>query len=502
MGVSILRLPDQEIAVKYKLTPEWLAVLKELQKRREALGENANWRPLWERVEEIALAYYMQKENRSLTAKLLGISEKTLERLNKAVEVDHQVPVYDPSRKAVVKLDVKPEDLIKLIQKPSENVEELLEKYEKLKEKKILTQFTVIRDFINNPVRIKQKSRKTHYNIAQVQETLNAIAEILMYLKANREKYRVPLNPDLWTKEHEIELVRAIEDLCREKGYVTEKKLLACRASYFMRIRRIERYYRIGLFDGMVGRVLKRVEPRMEFMSLEQYKKLYDHYVKSVDNDYRAWFEIMSLHLLLGSREGYGSVESKIYYEMNGTHEKLKSIDLDDEIIETSLIGVKWSNVIFTQDNDIMVKVYESKTGETWSLNSCWIGEWFVKILRERYEYAKQHNIKSVVKTILMYYNINATTITSFEKWYQARTKAYTKRIIGVELTPHRIRASHISILYELGVPLELSAYKTGFGVGWADLSTAVEFYWRLTSQRIKEYVDRAREKISKTLYA
>ena len=501
MGVSILRLPDQEIAVKYKLTPEWLAVLKELQKRREALGENANWRPLWERVEEIALAYYMQKENRSLTAKLLGISEKTLERLNKAVEVDHQVPVYDPSRKAVVKLDVKPEDLIKLIQKPSENVEELLEKYEKLKEKKILTQFTVIREFINNPVRIKQKRRKTRYNARQVQQTLNAIAEVLMYLKANKDKYRVPLNIDLWSKEHEDELVRAIEDLCREKGYITEKKLLSCRASYFMRIRRIQRFYQMGLFEGMIGRVTSRVEPRTEFMSLEQFKKLYYHYTTSDNPDYRAWFEIMTFHLLIGSREGYGSVESKIYYELNESHEKLKSIDLDDEIIETSLVGVKWNNVVFTQDNDLVVKVYESKTGETWSLNSCWLGEWFVKILRERYEYAKRHGIKSVVKTILMYYNINATTITSFEKWYQSRTKMYTKRIIGVELTPHRIRASHISILYELGVPLELAAYKTGFGVGWADLSTAIDFYWRLTSQRIKEYMDKAREKISKTLF-
>jgi hypothetical protein len=498
--MAVYKLLDQEVAVKFRLTPEWIAVLKELQKRREALGDNANWRPLWEKVEEVALAYYMQKENRSLTAKLLGVSEKTLERLNKAVEADRQVPVYDQMKKSVVKLEVNAEDLLKLIQKPSENVEELLEKYEKLKEKKILTQFTVIKEFINNPVRIKQKSRKTHYNARQVQDTLNAIAEVLMYLKANRDKYSVPLNPDLWTKEHEIELVRAIEDICKEKGYITEKKLLACRANYFLRIRRIERYYRMGLFDGMVGRVLKRVEPKSEFMSLEQFKKLYYHYITTDDNDFKAWFEVMSLHLLLGSREGYGSVENKMYYEMNSTREALKELDLDHEIVETSLIGVKWDNVIFTQDNDIMIKVYENKTNETWSLNSCWLGEWFVKILRERYEYAKQHNVKSIVKTILMHYNINATTITSFEKWYQARTKAYTKRLVDVELTPHRIRASHISILYELGVPLELSAYKTGFGVGWADLSTAVEFYWRLTSQRIKEYVDRAREKIAQTL--
>jgi hypothetical protein len=196
-----------------------------------------------------------------------------------------------------------------------------------------------------------------------------------------------------------------------------------------------------------------------------------------------------------------GSIEQKVYYELNGTHKDLRSIDLDHEIVETSLVGIKWDNVIFTQDNDIIIKVYESKTAETWTLSGCWLGEWFVRILKERHEYAKQHNIKSVVKTILAFYGINATTITAFERWYQSRTKRYTRKLLGVELTPHRIRASHISILYELGVPLELAAYKTGFGVGWADLSTAVDFYWRLTSQRIKEYMDRAKDLIRKTLF-
>jgi hypothetical protein len=253
----------------------------------------------------------------------------------------------------------------------------------------------------------------------QVQDTLNAIAELLMYLKKNKDKYAVPLNPDLWTKEHEVELVRAIEDLCKEKGYITEKKLLACRANYFMRIRRIERFFRMGLFDGMVGRVLKRVTPKEEFMSLEQYKKLYDHYVRTTNRDYKAWFEAASLQLLKGCREGYGAIKMRMYYELGLSNHEVGAVDLDDEIVETSLIGLKWSNVIFTEDGDMMIRVYESKTGETWTLNSCWLGKWFVDIMRERYEYAKKHGIKSVVKTILHYYGINAYTVTAFEKWYQ-----------------------------------------------------------------------------------
>jgi hypothetical protein len=105
------------------------------------------------------------------------------------------------------------------------------------------------------------------------------------------------------------------------------------------------------------------------------------------------------------------------------------------------------------------------------------------------------------VKTILHYYGINKFTVGAFEEWYTHYTEKYTSELIGVRLTPHRIRASHISILYELGIPLEIIVKKEGgFGVGWSDLSTAVEFYWRLTSQRVKEYMNRAKEIASKTL--
>jgi hypothetical protein len=503
--VQILRIPDQEVAIKFKLTPEWIAQLKELQKRREALGEKCNWRPLWENINEVALVYYLQKENRSLTAKLLGLSEMTLLRLNNAVEKEHKASVFDSQHNTVVKIDVEPEKLLQMIQQPSEDVEKLLEQYEKLKEKQILTKFMVIREFLKNPVRVEQRSKEQFYSPTQVRDTLNKLAELLIYLRNNKSRFNAPLNPDIWTKEHENILALAIESLCIEKGYTTEVRKRSCKAMFMGAIRRIKRFYDMGLFQGMLGRVTSRIIPRTEFMNLDQYKTLYKKYVETDDNEYKAWFEIMTLHLLTGAREGYGSVVNKIRMDMwkAGIEEgSVESIDLDEEEVESSLIGIKWDNVVFTQDyNDIVIRIYERKTGETWTLASCWLGDWYVKILRERYEYARSNNIKSVVKTILLYYGINKTTIYTFKQFYTTRTAEYTQNLIGVRLNPHRIRASHISILYELGIPLELVVHKSGnFGVGWSDLTTAIEFYWRITSKKVKEYMEKAKETSIKVL--
>jgi len=504
--VELLRLSDNELAVKFKLPLHCIAIVKELQKRRESLGENMTWRPLWERVEEIAVVYYMSLQNRSLTSKILGVSDKTLERLVKAVEIEKQVAIFSRSENKVIKLNVSEEELEKIVKEPSEEIEKILEKYEYLYEKSILTKFRTIQEFINNPIRVEQRSKETHYSEDQVNETLRAIATVLMFIKKNRDKYKVSLNVDSWSKEHELELARVINDICIAQGYITERKLKGCKARFMISIRRIKRFYDLGLFQGMIGRVTKRVTPREEFLSFEQYKLLYKHYLTTKDNNYKAWFEIASFHILTGSREGYGAIikkAKKIKSLNNNSDLNIYAIDLDNELVETSLIGIKWDKIVFTEHGDIVIKIYESKTGETWNLLGCWLGKWFIDILRERYEYAKQHNIKSVVKTILQYYNINATTTERFSDWYIHYTKKYTRELVNIELTPHRIRASHISILYELGIPLEIIIKKDGgFGVGWEDMSTAIEFYWRLTSQRIQEYMRKARELATKTLFS
>jgi hypothetical protein len=240
----------------------------------------------------------------------------TLLRLNNAVERERQVAIYDPSRNQVVKVPVNPDDLVKVITEPPVDAEEILEKYEKLREKQILTKFMVVREFLSNPIRVEQRSREQYYAEDKIRETLNKLATLLMWLRKNKTKYNVPLNPDMWTKEHELQLAQAIEDLCTVQGYVTDVKKLACKASFMGALRRIKRFYDMQLFQGMQGRVIKRVMPRQEFMSLDQYRQLYKLYTESDNNDYRAWFEIMTLHLLTGAREGYGSIKRKLVNEM------------------------------------------------------------------------------------------------------------------------------------------------------------------------------------------
>jgi hypothetical protein len=87
---------------------------------------------------------------------------------------------------------------------------------------------------------------------------------------------------------------------------------------------------------------------RWSLSSVKQYKKLYDYYLHTSDKEYKAWFETASLQIKTGAREGYGSLKNKIMrlkarniIDISSAH----TIDLDDEIIETSLIGLKWDNM-------------------------------------------------------------------------------------------------------------------------------------------------------------
>jgi hypothetical protein len=66
---------------------------------------------------------------------------------------------------------------------------------------------------------------------------------------------------------------------------------------------------------------------------------------------------------------------------------------------------------------------------------------------------------------------------------------------LGFELTPHDIRRSHLAILAEFGVPLEVACGGLmDLGVGWEDLKTAYVFYLR--------YSKYAKQKVMETIQA
>jgi hypothetical protein len=68
------------------------------------------------------------------------------------------------------------------------------------------------------------------------------------------------------------------------------------------------------------------------------------------------------------------------------------------------------------------------------------------------------------------------------------------------KLVPHDMRRSHISILAELGVPLEIAVSgHMDFGVGWEDLKTAVVFYLRFSryvKQKVMEQINQRKKEI------
>jgi hypothetical protein len=68
-------------------------------------------------------------------------------------------------------------------------------------------------------------------------------------------------------------------------------------------------------------------------------------------------------------------------------------------------------------------------------------------------------------------------------------------------LVPHDIRRSGLSILAELGVPLEIACSdRLALGVGWEDLKTAYVFYLRFskaTKERVLREIESAKKAIA-----
>jgi Phage integrase family. len=174
-------------------------------------------------------------------------------------------------------------------------------------------------------------------------------------------------------------------------------------------------------------------------------------------------FIVIWLHLVTGAREGWGSEIVRL------------SEDLDN--VKTSLIGLKWEDLEFIADS-IILKVYEHKTQKTWRVDLKWLDPEIVPIFLK---YRKDKG--SIIKTLT-----KCKTVKEFRRYYEKLLEKISELLnLPFRLTPHDLRRSHISILAELGVPMEIAVSGLmDFGVGWEDLSTALIFYTRF-SRYVKE---------------
>jgi len=471
-----------------------LDTLRLLQSRKYHMDKaGTRGRPVFESIDEVALTYYAIKNTDiSKVARAINYEIPALWRVIKKIE-EGKVSYWDTKESRIVTLVVNPSELI-------QRAEELIRPKGK-RLIKAVTDSEVIQEFIANPERIS-KSKIRMYTKRQVRDIvrkINDIAEATEKYRDVFERYGVEFsnNPDMWVLNRQYEKVLSdiIDRVCTER-YSDQIKAKQCKADYKMSFRKVPKFR--NWFEGEIGAVRQRVKPIPETLWFSDYVKLKKHLLSSGKKEDRALWSIIALHITLGCREGYGSLREELYrLETKGinVNKSLNEIDLDEDIVNSSLIGLKFSNVL-VKDNKIRgIDIYESKTERTWSLLDLWLDDDLEKYLLEVREFAMKNNIKSVVKAILMYEGLNGKwTVARFARWYNNRVRKITKDVLGKELNPHRLRSAHVSILAEFGVPLELVCSNSGFGVGWEDLSTAMVFYLRFSRQKIDEYLTRIRE--------
>lgn len=501
-----------------KLTSDEKAFLNSLKDRIQSLvstyGSLAKaGRSPFESLEEVAVIYKLISNGVSYgeLAKFLGVNKVSIYRWSKSLE-QGKIAIYNKQKGVTETVEVSKEKL-----------NEILEKISKAKAKKhlkVVTDSKKLQEFVKKPVAI-QRSRKRFYTKKEVEETLEAFQDVADYIKANQEKLKqrygidIPSNPDYWANNPEVfeEIITdVVLTMCLEQDPSQGIKFNRCKAKYFGRMKRVKEFR--NWFVGMIGRVTNRIERKEATLYLKDVYRLRKIVEESNDKDLEAFYWCAILHITTGSREGWESIKNKVLQlesqgiELPKKYEKPWSLDLDDEFVDTSLIGIKWKNVLVDprQRRVLEIKIFERKTRK-WAVCKYLdlIDERLPYKLYEFYEYARKHNIQSVVKTIVKYYGLvreNKVTVNWFKNWYTRHCSKLKKMLqLPWNINPHRLRSAHVSILAELRIPLELVLdHDVGFGVGWDDLTTAKVFYLRISETLILDYLRKAYEEKQKIL--
>ena len=460
----------------------------------------------FESLEEVAIIYKLLKYKVSYgeLGRYLGVSKVSVFRWAKSIG-QGKIAIYN-----------KEKGVTETVSFTIEELEQIIEKLSKARAKKHLTVVTdskILQEFVKRPVAI-QRSRKRFYTEKEVEDTIKTFQALADYIKANEDKLRlrygidVPSNPDYWANNPEFEEIIAdiVMTMCLEQDPSQGIKYNRCKARMLGRIKRVKEFR--NWFEGLIGRVTNRIEPKEATLYLKDVYKLRQIVEESNDKDLEAFYWCAILHITVGSREGWESIKNKVLQlkaqgvELPKKYEKPWSLDLDDEFVDTSLIGIKWKNILVDprEKKVIEIKIYERKTRK-------WATAKFLDLIDERlpyklyefYEYARKHNIQSVVKTIVKYYGLvreNKVTVNWFKNWYTRHCSKLKKMLqLPWNINPHRLRSAHVSILAELRIPLELVLdHNVGFGVGWDDLTTAKIFYLRFSQSLVNDYLRKAYE--------
>jgi len=434
---------------------------------------------------------------------IIGVDKSTIYKLIKKFDNNEPINIFNPETRKV-------ESIVLTIEDVKATVDEWL-RPKAQKWIRDVTEASCVIEFLKNPVKIQKHGKHSiRYGRSQIMETLKALNDIARYIINNRDRlaqhfgYEIPSNPDLWDNEDTIyEIVRMV---CYET-YTDEKKIRSCVRRYLQRMKRIPKFRE--WFKGRIGSIRSVLSPKEATLFYEHYLKIKRYALETKDSNWLAFWLIAGLHIETGAREGWGSLKLKVErlvadgISVPYTESDIPRLDLDNDFVDTSLIGIKWDKAIWGVDGSLLgFRIWEEKTKKEWELRIPWLDKEIHDKLKEIYEWARTKGIKSVVKSILMYYNVrpsNSTwTVYEFQKWY-SRMCSMLKDMLNLpwDITPHRLRSAHISILAEFRIPMELtlqSSANTGFGVGWDDISTAVLFYLRFSQTLIQDYLRQAEE--------
>jgi len=387
-------------------------------------------------------------------ANMLGIDKTTLYKLTKRIDEQGQFNIFDVNTKTIVTIKKSKYDLLQL-------VDQELQPKAKVIIGDIL-ESSIIREFLTKDVekRAKILGHKPYISERQKKETLRVISRLIEYFKSRE----MATNPDVWT-EQDVE--KALYDIYGN-DFKKIRRAMKC-------IRRVPAWR--SWFEGKVGAETKFITPIQRYITYEQYLQIKRMWKDGKISE--AEFLILWLHLTTGAREGWESTS-------------LRGGSLEDA--NTSLIGLKWDK-LYQVHNTWILEVFESKTSKTWMCDLSWLDPEPINVLAKY-----RRNGGSIVASVT-----GIESVAEFRKWYSNTLKKISNLLgLGFTLVPHDMRRSHISILAELGVPLEIAVSgHMDFGVGWEDLKTAVVFYLRFSryvKQRIMEEIEMRKKELEKNL--
>jgi Phage integrase family. len=384
-------------------------------------------------------------------ANMIGVDKTTLYKLVKKIEETGKFNIFDVSTKTIVTVQKSKLELLQA-------VDEALQPKAKIIIADIM-ESSIVRNFLTATIqkRAKVKGHKPVLTDRAKTETLRVIKLLIEYFG----KKGMPTNPDVWN-EQDVKL--ALFEIFNNDYAKIRRAMKA--------LRRVPEWS--NWFKGEIGAETSYIKPVMRFITYAQYLQLKRLWKEGKLKD--AEFLIPWLHITCGCREGW-SVE--------GVTEKTPLEDC-----QSSLIGLKWEKLNRVGDTWIL-EIYESKTGRWWYCDLSWLDSEPVEVLL-RY----RRDRGSIVATIT-----GCKKVGEFAKWYRGVLRKISELLgLPFRLVPHDLRRSHISILAELGVPLEIAVSgHMDFGVGWEDLKTAVVFYLRFSryvKQKVMEQINERKKEI------